>query len=399
MAMGAKTGRMQNARGLASKRLSRRKLWLKIHLWLGLSIGAVWVLMGITGSINVFRWDIDEWLNPVLVVAHPGASPQSLDSILETLRAAHPGRTGTWSLEMPRHRAGMVMARHFQTQSNGDTEVLFVSVNPYTADIVANRFYSDFGFLVTWIYDLHSTFFLGDTGSYLSGVFGLLLMVSLGIGVYLWWPRTGKFRQALTLKRHASSERLNYDIHKLFGIYGLLVLFTVAFSGACLVFSEYVRPAVAWLSPVYGGFNPQPPPPEGLKSMPTSQSKSISLELAMSIAKHVFPEAEVRFIKTPANTEGFYGIQMRQPHEASLFFTSTSVWIDQYSGKVLAIRDPSQFTTGETFLNLMWPLHNGEALGLIGRILVCITGFIPLILYITGIVRWLQKRSIRPYDG
>ncbi|MGZ8918867.1 MAG: PepSY domain-containing protein, partial [Methylobacter sp.] len=90
-------------------------------------------------------------------------------------------------------------------------------------EIVANRFYSDFGFLVTWIYDLHSTFFLGKTGSYLAGVSGLLLMISLGIGVYLWWPRGGKFRQALTLKRHASPERLNYDIHKLFGIYGLLV--------------------------------------------------------------------------------------------------------------------------------------------------------------------------------
>jgi uncharacterized iron-regulated membrane protein len=329
---------------MASKRLVRRKLWLKIHLWLVLCVGAVWVIVGLTGSINVFRWDIDEWLNPKLIVANPGAATQSLDNILATLHAVHPERTGTWSLEMPRHRAGMVMARHFSTQSNGHTEILFVSVNPYTTEIVANRFYSDFGFLVTWIYDLHSTCFLGDVGSYLAGVFGLLLMISLGIGVYLWWPRTGKFRQALTLKRHASPERLNYDIHKLFGIYGLLVLFTVVFSGTCLVFREYVQPAVELFSPVYGGFNPQPPSPDGLQSMSMSQSKSISLELAASIAKHVFPEAEVRFIKTPESTEGFYSVQMRQPDEASLFFTTTSVWIDQYNGKVLAVRDPSQFT-------------------------------------------------------
>jgi hypothetical protein len=26
------------------------------------------------------------------------------------------------------------------------------------------------------------------------------------------------------------------------------------------------------------------------------------------------------------------------------------------------VRDPNTFTAGETFLNLMWPLHNGEAL-------------------------------------
>jgi len=33
-----------------------------------------------------------------------------------------------------------------------------------------------------------------------------------------------------------------------------------------------------------------------------------------------------------------------------------------------------------------------EALRLPGRILVWITGFVPLVLYATGIIRWLQKR-------
>jgi uncharacterized iron-regulated membrane protein len=386
-------GNVKIGHQMASKRLVRRKLWLKIHLWLGLCVGAAWVIVGLTGSINVFRWDIDEWLNPKLIVANPRATTQSLDSILETLHAAHPERTGTWSLEMPRHHAGMIMARHFQTQSNGDMKLLFVSVNPYTAEIVANRYYSDFNFLVTWIYELHSTFFLGEAGSYLAGVFGLLLMISLVIGVYLWWPRTGKFRQALTLKRHASPERLNYDIHKLFGIYGFFVLLIIAFSGTYMVFHDYVKPVVAWFSPVNGGFNPQPQPPAELKSRSSAGLKPISIEKAITIAKNIFSEAEIRFVKTPADTNGFYGVQMRQPHEASLFFTTTSVWIDQYSGKVLAVRNPCQFTAGETFLNLMWPIHNGEVLGLVGRILVCITGCIPLIMYITGIVRWLQKRS------
>ncbi len=383
---------MQNTLSkLPSKRLAR-KLWLRTHLWLGLVIGTIWVLLGITGSLNVFRWDIDEWLNPELVVAHPGEIPQTLDQIFEAIRTAHPDRIGTWSLEMPRHRAGMIMARHFNIQSNGDTDLLFVSVNPFTSEILANRVYSDIDFWVTWIYELHSTLFLGKVGCNTVGFSGLLLLVSLGSGIYLWWPRTGKFRQAFSLKRASSPERFNYDIHKLFGIYGFLLLFTVAFSGTCLVFSEYVRPVISWFSPVSGGFNPQPPPPDGLKSILSGGAMPISIETAMSIAKKIFPEATVRFIKTPAGTEGFYTIQMRQPHEASLFFTTTTVWIEQYTGKVLSVRDPRQFTAGETFLNLMWPLHNGEALGLAGRLLVFIAGFVPSVLYITGLIRWQQKR-------
>ena len=41
-----------------------RRLWLSIHLYLGLSIGALLVLLGLTGSILVFYLDIDQIINP-----------------------------------------------------------------------------------------------------------------------------------------------------------------------------------------------------------------------------------------------------------------------------------------------------------------------------------------------
>lgn len=370
----------------------RRKLWLQVHLWLGWFAGAVFVLLGLTGSVNVFRWDIDEWLNPELIAADAGGAPKPLDQVLQTLRAAHPERSGSWSLELPRHPAGMLTARHFRQTGEGEPEILFVSVNPYTAQIVANRRYSDFGFLVTWIYRLHGTFFLGQAGWYAVGTLGLLVLVSLGSGLYLWWPKNGKWRQALTFKRNASRQRLVFDLHKLCGAYGLVVLLAIAFSGVCLVFADYVRPVVALFSPLYGGFNPQPEAPPGTASSPLDGAGPLPAEQAVRVAQQVFPEAQLRFVKTPAGPQGYYAVQLRQPGEASLFFTATSVWIDQYSGQVLAVRDPRRFTAGETFLNLMWPLHNGEALGTPGRIAVCAAGFFPLLLYVTGLMRWLQKR-------
>ena len=91
--------------------------------------------------------------------------------------------------------------------------------------------------------------------------------------------------------------------------------------------------------------------------------------------------------------EGVYIITKRQSGEANHRWSRSKVWIDQYSGKVLAIQNPNQFTADETFLNLMWPLHIGEAFGLAGHILWCVMGFAPLILYVSGIIRWLQKRK------
>ncbi|HTV32634.1 MAG TPA: PepSY-associated TM helix domain-containing protein, partial [Methylocella sp.] len=49
-----------------------RALWLKIHRYIGLSLGAIFVISGLTGSILAFWQPIDEWLNnDMMFVAAP----------------------------------------------------------------------------------------------------------------------------------------------------------------------------------------------------------------------------------------------------------------------------------------------------------------------------------------
>jgi PKHD-type hydroxylase len=45
-------------------RTAPRGLWLQIHLWLGLTLGIVGALLGVTGSLLVYDSAIDGWLNP-----------------------------------------------------------------------------------------------------------------------------------------------------------------------------------------------------------------------------------------------------------------------------------------------------------------------------------------------
>jgi len=50
----------------------------------------------------------------------------------------------------------------------------------------------------------------------------------------------------------------------------------------------------------------------------------------------------------------------------------------------------------------VYPVHNGEASGLPGRILVCLTGLVLPTLYVTGLLHWLKKRRTqngRPHNG
>jgi uncharacterized iron-regulated membrane protein len=39
-----------------------------------------------------------------------------------------------------------------------------------------------------------------------------------------------------------------------------------------------------------------------------------------------------------------------------------------------------------------WPLHSGAAFGWTGRILVFITGLLCPLIFVTGVIRWLQKK-------
>lgn len=167
------------------------------------------------------------------------------------------------------------------------------------------------------------------------------------------------------------------------------MLLILAFTGFAFSYEDYIKPVVNVFSAVKKDHLKDPT----LKSAIVDSVRPISIAKAVTVANQVFPEAELRRIDTPDGKDGVYMVSKRQSGEANGKHPRSKVWIDQYSGKVLALQDPNQFTPGETFMNLLWPLHSGEAFGLAGRILWCAIGFAPLVLYVTGILRWLQKRK------
>lgn len=159
-------------------------------------------------------------------------------SVLHAARAARPDCAGEWSLQLPGEASRMVIT-HCLDENNPDHwfPLRMIWINPYTAELVSSRTFGDC--FITWIYDLHWSLLLGKTGHVFVRFLGLLLMLSLSTGLYLWWPNPRGLKKALTIKRKASSERLIFDLHKTFGFYTVPILFVLAFSGMHLVFPEY----------------------------------------------------------------------------------------------------------------------------------------------------------------
>ena len=67
------------------------------------------------------------------------------------------------------------------------------------------------------------------------------------------------------------------------------------------------------------------------------------------------------------------------------------------AGEILKVYDRGTGSGGDVFLDWQWPLHSGHAFGWTGRILVFLSGLACPILYVTGVIRWLQKRRVKKH--
>jgi uncharacterized iron-regulated membrane protein len=181
-------------------------------------------------------------------------------------------------------------------------------------------------------------------------------------------------------------------LHKVAGAYGFVMLLVLALSGVVLEIPDYVNPLIGWFSPLQA-----PPKPQSI--LPAAMRPAIALDEAVSIAQGQFPRAEVRWIETPGDATGSYRINLRQAGEPSRRFPKTNVWIDQYSGNVLRVSDPVAFSAGDTLVQWLHPLHSGEAFDMPGRLLVLATGLVCPLLFVTGVLRWRQKRRARRQCG
>jgi uncharacterized iron-regulated membrane protein len=374
---------------------SRRKLWLKVHLYLGLFAGAVFVLIGLTGSLLAFELPLDEWLNPKLMTVPVDKENKSylpLDAIVASGLKALPANGKANTIGFPRH-SGLAFDLWFEQPSPNaaysESHQLFI--NPYTGEVTGQRLKVDFkrgwrGPLMDIVLRLHYSLVMGPTGRTTVGILGLALLFSLLTGLILWCPSPGKLKKALTIKSNASPERLNFDLHKTFGLYSSVILLFLILSGVYLIFPECGHGLVGIFSPV------AEPYPIYQSIAPNSVKTPISLAEVKTITDARFPDGEYRWIGFPMDERGVYHVGKPASDEVDQKFPYRRLWIDQYSGKIIHERERGSRTAGDIFVEWLYPLHTGEAFGFVGQLIILSSGLVPLMLYVTGIIRWLQKR-------
>ncbi len=351
-----------------------------LHLWLGLTLGGLFVLLGLTGSLLVFYPEIDAALHPELSVA--GFGPADWDRALATVRRTYPDKTGPWRFEVT-DQPGAIPARYNNPPETAarDFAPMMVWLAPDGSRVLRRDYWGDYA--MTFVYDLHFRLLLGETGGIVLGYAGLALVVLLLTGLWQWWPRRS-WSKALRIKLGAHNIRKLRDIHKTGGLAAGLALLLLSATGVML---ELPDESDRVLSALFGPVDAIPAPVSR-----SDHGRQISVATALARARTLFPDARLAWIEAPGAGSGAFRIRMQQPGDPSIRFPHSFVWVDQYSGKVLSTTDSQRARRSSTINNWVHPLHDGDAGGFPLRIAYVVTGLVPLLLFVTGWMRWRLRR-------
>jgi uncharacterized iron-regulated membrane protein len=370
--------------------LAVRRALLLGHRWVGLVLGLVLVLIGVTGSILSFQREIDAALNPALYRASGPADPAiGYAEILRRAEAATGRPAGTirppdavwpvWVVSPPRQRGGPPAASAYFDPANG---TLLGERDSSGSFIAVSR-------------QLHDTLLLRDWGGRETvGWLGVVTVLFSITGIWLWWPKAGAFGAALVTIRRRPSVVFNLDLHRVVGIWMAVVLAVVGFSGVVIIFPQWFRPLVGVAAPAQPGpsptiLTPTPPTP------PRREPMTVDADAAAAAALAHLPGQVVTGVLLPTRQRQSWQVTVRPENASTEVRARSFITIDPWSGAVLEERGPRTRSAGEEALAMQRWLHGGALLGWPGRLLVFASGIAMPVLFVTGLTAWLLRRRNR----
>lgn len=346
--------------------------WL--HRYVGLAAVAVLVMSGITGALITFDGEIDRATHPELRRVEPRPAGAGADTLAASARQA-------WSRDPVR----MLV---FPEAPGDAVEVWYrgsgmrAYLDPYDGHVLGLRDTHDslMGILV----DLHTNLLAGETGRAVIGWFGLAAVLLVVLGIWLWWPRRARWRQALTVKWEAGAARVWLDVHKVAGVVTGVFLVVIAATGAALALPNVVTEPL--LVALTGAGAKQAAPVSSSRAGP-----SASLDTMVRRAGAAFPEGRVTRLMLPASPKGVVTVRMRLPGEIHQL-GRTFVHFDRYDGTLLRADNVLESNLATRINAWFYPLHTGVYGGTATRVLNVLFGLSLALVSLSGGWMWIRNR-------
>ena len=409
-----------------------RAVFTSLHRWAGLITAAFLFMAGLTGAVISWDHELDDLLiRRFIEVNSPGPARPSteLAKLIEQrdqrARVTYlfiTGETGEslWFFVEPRIDPA-TGKRHVLDYNQ-------VYLDPNTGEELGRRYWGSVwpitrenlvSFLYRLHYSLHMPEFWGSDrwGIRLLGIIAVIWTIDCFVSFYLTLPARRKsnalrpavvsrelskgfwarWKPAWMIKTSGSAYRINFDIHRAFGLWTWLLLFVIAFTAFSLnLFNEVFSPVMKTVS------NYTPSPYE--TRSPTAPDRPIEPKITFAeIIAKAEADGRSRGWTTPVGSAsyalqyGIYEVQYFKPgddHGAG-GVGPARLYYDGLDGRPLGAHLPWEGTAADIFVQAQFPVHSGRILGLLGRIMISAMGLVVAALSVTGVVIWYRKRRAR----
>jgi hypothetical protein len=213
-----------------------RRALFQVHLWTGIALGLYVLAISLSGSVIVYRRELDKVFAARTIIVAPHGQRLSDAQLLAAARAAYPDRhfdaIQIRGSRVPNAAVEVWYLFGGGRLGRGRIERLF---DPYSGvDLGATVMREPAA--ISWIAELHDSLLAGAMGFAINGAGALLLTLMCLTGAVLWWPGRARWRRSLVLRRGVGWRRFTWDLHSVLGFWVLLLVLLWSVTGIYLAF-------------------------------------------------------------------------------------------------------------------------------------------------------------------
>lgn len=224
-----------------------QKLWLRkalfqIHLWAGVGFSLYVLLMCVSGTILIYRVEIERALSRQPQIAIGPGSRMTTDELKHIAKRYYPKYDVT---DVTEPRNPSLPAEISLERGRKKLQRLF---NPFTGTDLGDYLPRGY-FFMEWLARFHDHLLYRPVGRVVNGIGGLIVTLLCLTGAVIWWPGNANWRRSLTVTWKADRRRLNWALHSALGFWSIVFIFLWGISGIYLAVPEPFEAAADFLKP------------------------------------------------------------------------------------------------------------------------------------------------------
>lgn len=346
-----------------------RRVSLKAHRWLGVGSAVFWIVQALTGLLLSFHFEMeDAFLSSTRVPTDPAAIEQRIDTLNAAGGQSHVNWIWTTAGLPDRYVINFTDPEGAERRAHIDG----------AGNVLRDRQADDHSFF-TLARAIHIDLLAGRVGEWISAITGIFLFTNILFGIYLAWPRGTGWRETLTPIRKGGALARYFSWHRSVGLWAAIPALVLSGTGSLILFEHEIGHMLG-VEEVALPANPPSGPPVGFPA-------------ARQAALDAIPGS--RFVATtmPTDQDASYYAWLRAPGELYRGgYGGSLVIVDANDGSVRGAWPATEHEAARMFLYALYPLHTGEAAGLIGRVVAMFVGVWLLFTLTLGLLLWWRRR-------